>query len=165
MKFLPALLLALALIASASAQSDRRSFEYYRANFEKYLGKEISVQATAAERKDTGEYGDVALFLVYTGGPYDRSYAYAAVPLAETKSFSRRYATRNGGFYYEKDARPLRGKLMKGGPSASSMIVYNTGGLYISFKDAVLPEVSTELPTEVPTESGDTARGAPTPAE
>ena len=157
MKFLPALLFALALLASASAQSDRRSFEYYRANFEKYLGKEISVQATAAERKDTGQYGDVALFLVYTGGPYERSYAYAAVPLAETKSFSRRYATRNGGFYYEKDSRPLRGKLTKGGPSASNMIVYDTGGFYISFKDAVLPET--------PTEVSDAASAAPAPTE
>jgi hypothetical protein len=157
MKFLTAFLLAVVFVTSADAQSDRRSFEYYRANFEKYLGKEINVLATSAERKDTGQYGDVALFLVYTGGPYERSYAYAAVPLSETKAFSRRYATRNGGFYYEKDSRPLRGKLMKGAPSGSNMIVYDTGGFYISFKDAVLPET--------PTEVSDAASAAPAPTE
>ena len=157
MKFLPIFLLAVAFVATANAQTDRRSFEYYRANFEKYLGKEINVQATAAERKDAGQYSNVALFLVYTGGPYEHSYAYVAVPLDETKAFSRRYATRNAGFYYEKDSRPLRGKLIKGAPSGSNTIVYDTGGFYISFKDAVLPET--------PTEGGDAGSGAPTSAE
>jgi hypothetical protein len=37
------------------------------------------------------------------------------------------------------------------------MIVYDTGGFYISFKDAVLPET--------PNEGGDAGSGAPTSTE
>lgn len=136
------LALCLVAIASASAQTDRRSFEFYRANLEKYLGKEITVQATGAERKDTGELGDVALFQVYTASSSGISYAYVAVPLPEVKSFAQRYANKRG-YYYDSDARPLRGKLTKGSVAIRSGVhtmTFDSGGLYISFKDAVLPD-------------------------
>jgi hypothetical protein len=140
MKLLPSVVLLINLAAFAHGQVDRRSFEFYRANLEKYLGKEISVHATAAQRKDTGEFGDVALFLVHTPGSAGYSYTYVAVPLAEAKSFSKRYASRNDSYFSDSDMRPLRGKLMKGDLQFANMVVYETGGLYIGFKDAALPE-------------------------
>lgn len=140
MKLFPSAALLIVLAGLAHGQVDRRSFEFYRADLEKYLGKEITVHATGAQRKDTGELGAVALFLVYTPGPMSYSYAYAAVPLAEAKSFSQRYSNRNDSYFQDSDMRPLRGKLTKGNLQLPNMAVYDTGGLYISFKGAVLPE-------------------------
>ena len=134
--------LSFALVASASAQVDRRSFEFYRSNLEKYLGKEITVEATGAERKDAGELGDVALFQVYTAASSSYSYAYVVVPLTEVKSFSQRYADKRG-YYFEADTRPLRGTLTKGTIAIGSglhSITFESGGLYISYKGAVIPE-------------------------
>ncbi len=125
----------LGLAESATAQSDRRAIEFYVANFEKYLGQQISVDVASCEREDVGEYGEVAVFLIYTRGQTESGFAYAVVPKADVARFSRKYSEKKD--YYRTTA--LRGVLTRG-----------LRDFYISVDGAVLPTESTEQPA--PTE-------------
>jgi hypothetical protein len=114
--------------STATAQSDRRAIEYYEANFEKYEGKQISVDVASSTREDTGEYGDVAVFRVYTKGKIETGFTYAVVPRSEVERFSKRYAEKE-----DFGTTNLRGVLTKG--------LYK---FYISVDGAVLPDKSTD---------------------
>ncbi len=116
--------LLLSLCAVAVGQSDRQAIEHYEANFEKYLGTDITLMVSEADRLDKGEHGDVSIFRIYTLGQRDSGFAYAVVPRSETASFVRRYAFR------DYNTRPLRGTFMS----------RPNGTFYISFRGAKYPE-------------------------
>ena len=100
---------ALCLLSAGNvmAQSDRDSMSHYESMFEKYLGKEITVKVARADRQDSGEHENVAVFSIYTLGNKDSSFTHAVVPRAEADAFSRRYA--HDGYR----TRPLRGTFSK----------------------------------------------------
>jgi hypothetical protein len=125
----------LLLISSplAHAQTDRQAIEHYKANFEKYLGKEISLMVARAKREDKGEHGDVAIFSIYTKGQRDAGFTHAVIPRFEAESFARRYAFR------DYQTRPVRGTFM----------ATANGKFYISVKGAVFPsDAALESPSE-----------------
>jgi hypothetical protein len=115
--------LLLSLSAVAVGQSDRQAIEHYEANFEKYLGKDITLMVARAERQDKGENSDVAIFRTYTLGQRDSGYTDVVVPRSETESFAKRYAFR------DYNTRPLRGTFM----------ATTNGNFYISYKGALFP--------------------------
>lgn len=116
--------------AMSFAQSDRRAIEYYEANFEKYLGKEISVDVASCSREDTGEFANVAIFSIYTRGETESGFTYAVIPKSDVTSFSRKYAEKD---VFYRGSR-LRGVFLKGG----------LRNFYISVDGAVLPKESTD---------------------
>lgn len=137
---IPALILSVfCLTCSLAAQADRKAIDFYIANFEKYLGREISVEVEKAERKDTGEHENVAIFELFTSGTREYGYAYAVVPKSEVGAFSKRYGAQTGGYLLDGNGRPLRGVFTKS-PSAMENAYGSFARFYISYKGAVFPD-------------------------
>jgi hypothetical protein len=128
-----ALLLVALGTAVGAAQTDRQAIDHYEAQFEKYLGKDISVMVQEATRQDAGEHADVAIFSLYTMGQRDGGYTHVVVPRSEAHAFSQRYADRD---YYQ--TRPLRGKFMQ----------TPNGNFYISYNGAEFPRDAVVEPAQ-----------------
>jgi hypothetical protein len=129
MRALILVILSITIASLAWAQADRRAIGYYEANFEKYLGREISVDVASSEREDTGELSDVAVFRIYTKGKTEAGFAYAVVPKSDVAKFSRRYAEKDD----YRATTSLRGVFTKRGSY-----------FYISVDGAVLPDEKAE---------------------
>jgi hypothetical protein len=127
------LVVAYLTIASvSSAQDDRRAIEYYKANFEKYLGKQVIVDVASSTREDMGQFGDVAVFQVYTKGKTETGFVYAVVPKSDVDKFARRYAENDD---YTR-TRTLHGVFTKG-----------PGFFYISVDGALLAKEEAQAPS------------------
>jgi len=142
------LLLLQVLAVVAMAQSDRQSIEHYEANFEKYLGADITLMVDDVDRRDTGEHGDVAVFYATTRGQRDVGFVLVAVPRTEVDAFVRRYSVRGYG-----QTRPMRGTFKS----------RTNGTFYISFRGAKYPEEAASIP-ERSVARGSEERESPLPA-
>lgn len=133
------------LAAASAAQTDRQAIDHYEAQFEKYLGTDITVMVQEATRQDAGEHADVAIFSIYTMGQRGSGFTHAVVPRSEADTFSQRYADRA---YYK--TRPLRGKFMQ----------TTNGNFYISYKGAEFPRDAVVEPAQDSVKSSESGANA-----
>jgi len=131
MKAVFALVLLHGFAGAGLAQTDRQAIEHYRAQFERYLGKDITLMVAQVERRDKGEHGDVAVFWAYTKGERETGWVDVVVPRSESDSFARRYA------YRDYRTRPMRGTFMS----------TTNAKFYIAFKGAEFPSDANFAPT------------------